>query len=1351
MSVNLSSQSHPNSPILAPVGDVRSPIEQKVAQLSKQLASIKLTNANKEAEVGNVAAELDKIKKIFKGLSNNEVAGLNQMIQGFHILLEGLSAQVLEIARLGSGVQHDVPEMSILFSGNPRETRQFVFQARTVLHEKSDCFRSEKSKINWIVRHFCNPGSNSGEPCPLYNWWMSLLFENARIQDLPTDSVSVEDPYVLDSLSTSKEFLSQLELTFEDKHEIQTAKQRLFSFRQGNKSIEEFNALFNSLCYSVNLTEESRCDCYERALNPKILKIAVLRGDWKITTTLRGKQALAALAAEAQDKISSIDSGSLPVFQQKQQPYHHRPNPPPPPPPARASDVPAPMDLDVLSAESSFTFTRFRALCYKKRVCQRCGGSFNDEHKANKGCPLPSEKHIDVQRKVELFRNWLAQGGQDVVDALARAAEDKRVAKTSRGSNPSGGTAEVPLDAIPPLSLGELCWQQAASKIFADNMEVDRDLCKSNESIFLPFSSPRPIVPIHLLPPNLPSISALSLFDSGASASFIDERFVSRNHLVLHRLAQPLLCRGFDGSLNRSGQITHCWQGQIIIPLPHSKTFRSSVVLYVTRLASASVILGFPWFSSNKISLSGCPSGISFPFSNQSLSVNAAEILPNFLQEFKNVFVTQSLSSLPPHRGEFDCSINLKPNSNPPFVGMYNLSASETEQLREYVDENLRKGFIRESSSPAGAPIFFVKTQNKADRPCVDYRCKFLSKVDLKAAFNLLRIAPGHEWKTAFRTPWGLYEYCVMPFGLANAPAIFQRFIQHVLREYSRSSLNKCQFFQSEVKFLGFVITRDGIRMDPSKLSTILDWPYPNSLQQLRRFLGFSNFYRRFIPKFSDLARPSNKFNQRRTLHSGESHLPRVLHVDSSGYAIAAVLSQPDSNGALHPVSYFSRKLSDRERSWPIFDLEMLAIVSAFEEWRAWLMGTEEPVKVYSDHANLRYFRSAKYSLPNRHGGLHRPEIKQSGILTKHLHGETVDDIELPAEIAESASHDLFFQRPADDLLELIRNQYSTLEDDEKEALTFRENLFWHQDRVFVPVSHRERIIQFHHDAPTTGHPGIARTLSLLTRSFSWPGIRKDVIQFVKSCDSCQRVKARRQLQEGQLNSLDIPQRPWSVIGMDFITKLPKSGGFDSIMVVMDLLSKATHFIPCKETYLAPQVAQLFRTNVFRLHGIPEKIISDRGLVFVSEFWKSFMFLLGIKKGFSTAYHPPTDGQTERMNQVLEDYLRHFCSYYQDNWDKLLDLAEFSINNLDSSSLGVSPFFFSYGFHPKFSVLNRSSSKKSLDGFIQDMQEVQERAVECLTQAQQQQARYYNAHKRPATQYNPGDLVLLLRKFIESR
>jgi hypothetical protein len=328
------------------------------------------------------------------------------------------------------------------------------------------------------------------------------------------------------------------------------------------------------------------------------------------------------------------------------------------------------------------------------------------------------------------------------------------------------------------------------------------------------------------------------------------------------------------------------------------------------------------------------------------------------------------------------------------------------------------------SHSSAAAPIFYVKVEGKADRPCVDYRilngmtlrdsyplpvishllnnlhgCKFLSKVDLKAAFNLLRVAPGHEWKTAFRTPWGLYEYLVMPFGLANAPATFQRFIQHVLREYLdiccfvyiddilifsktkdqhikdldnilqrlreyslKASLNKCEFFCQQVTFLGFDITQYGLKMNFKKLETINSWPYPSNLKELRRFLGFTNFYRRFIPNFSEVAMPLTSltkgdagelvdwktdasfaafeglkalFVKEPLLRHFDFEKPRWVHVDSSGFAIAAVLSQPDEKGILQPVSYYSRKLTDRERSWMIFDLELLAIVEACEEWRA--------------------------------------------------------------------------------------------------------------------------------------------------------------------------------------------------------------------------------------------------------------------------------------------------------------------------------------------------------------------------------------------------------------------------------
>jgi hypothetical protein len=479
--------------------------------------------------------------------------------------------------------------------------------------------------------------------------------------------------------------------------------------------------------------------------------------------------------------------------------------------------------------------------------------------------------------------------------------------------------------------------------------------------------------------------------------------------------------------------------------------------------------------------------------------------------------------------------------------------------------------------------------------------CQFLSKIDLKSAFNLLRVAPGHEWKTAFQTPWGLFEYLVMPFGLANAPAIFQRFIQHCLREYLdvccfvyiddilvfsktqeqhvkdlhnilsklqqynlKASLSKCQFFQSAVKFLGFKISSDGLRMETGKLSTILEWPLPSSLKQLRRFLGFCNFYRRFIPKFSGLARPLTELTKEGNftveniqkpeprasfsalkkcflmaplLRHFNFHFPRIVHVDSSGYAIAAVLSQPDQSGKLQPVSFHSRKLTDRERGWSIFELELLAIVEAFEQWRAWLMGTEDPVRVYSDHANLRHFSTIKHLNPKQarwasfldgfnlvihhitgkgnpaDAPSRRPDLVGEGPLIP-AHSITcrmvnVNDITDNNQHLSLKFHDLHFQRPKRDLLDYFARYYDRISTEERSALVERDNTLWFQDRIFVPSNLCTRLIQLFHDAPTVGHPGTARTLALITRSFSWPGIRKEVIKYVKSCDSCQRVKAQ--------------------------------------------------------------------------------------------------------------------------------------------------------------------------------------------------------------------------------------------------
>jgi hypothetical protein len=205
--------------------------------------------------------------------------------------------------------------------------------------------------------------------------------------------------------------------------------------------------------------------------------------------------------------------------------------------------------------------------------------------------------------------------------------------------------------------------------------------------------------------------------------------------------------------------------------------------------------------------------------------------------------------------------------------------------------------------------------------------------------------------------------------------------------------------------------------------------------------------------------------------------------------------------------------------------------------------------------------------------------------------------------------------------------------------------------------------------------------------------MRKDINDFVDSCGTCQRNKSPRHKPFGLLQPIPIPPRPWSSISMDFIVKLPSSNGFDSILVIVCRLTKQAHFIACNESINSSGLADLFIANVFRLHGLPDDIISDRGPVFRSLFWKTLLSKLNVVPKYSTAYHPQTDGQTERVNQTLEQYLRCYVCFSQDNWVYLLPFAEFAYNNYVATSTRHSPFFSNYGFHPKMDLLVDSSSK----------------------------------------------------------
>lgn len=318
-------------------------------------------------------------------------------------------------------------------------------------------------------------------------------------------------------------------------------------------------------------------------------------------------------------------------------------------------------------------------------------------------------------------------------------------------------------------------------------------------------------------------------------------------------------------------------------------------------------------------------------------------------------------------------------------------------------------------------------------------------------------------------------------------------------------------------------------------------------------------------------------------------------------------------------------------------------------------------------------------------------------------------------------------------------------------AMSFNDRLWWWKYRLYVPESMRNMILEQIHATPLGGHWVSMKTMDLLTRTFDWQHWRRDVLKFCSLCRSCQSIKVDRRPPQGKMMPLPIPDKPWAVIGVYFIVKLPVSQGFDSVMVVVDHYSKISHFIPTKETWSAKDLANTFITHVFRLHGLPEKTVSDRGTTFMSLFWSSVLAQLCISPAPSTAFHPQTDGQVERINALLEDYLRHFVSSNQDDWSMWLAMAEFSYNNTPSSSTKFSPFFAIQGYHPRYNSLVASSGVPTADLFIAHLQEIQTQLQDNLVKAKDAQSRFYNKNRRIDVTYNPGDLVWLSRRHIKTR
>ncbi|SPC65160.1 related to pol protein [Ustilago sp. UG-2017b] len=821
--------------------------------------------------------------------------------------------------------------------------------------------------------------------------------------------------------------------------------------------------------------------------------------------------------------------------------------------------------------------------------------------------------------------------------------------------------------------------------------------------------------------------------------------------------------------------------------------------------------------------------------------VTAADI-PKPYQHLRDVFDEVEADKLP-HHTEHDLHLELLEGGKPPQGPLYLKGPREMSELRKYLDENLEKGFIRPSKSPTRSPVLFVPKKDVSEvsrlKPrldgglqlCVDYcglneisvknraplplieeqlfllrKARIYTKLDLRAAYNLIRIAKGDEWKTAFGTQLGLYDDTE------------ESHVKHVTEVLTRlrsnrlfAKLSKCQFHTKTVEFLGYIIKPTGIEMDPEKVRTVKEWPMPESIHDIQWFLGFSNFYRRFIAHFARIAKPLTSlvkpterfkrfelpeeaqqafhkliqaFTSAGVLQHFDYHLPTRLETDASDFAIAGVLKQ-EHEGRWHPVAFYSRKMSSAERNYEIHDKELLAVALKYFKSQRRITGRQARWAVLlADFDFILQYR------PGDKGGepdalTRRADMQPAGeeqehnvrqLLPPRVFKET-DDSTL---VAPMLSMESIASKGLKDLVKIFQPLDQELQEiHTKKPFEVKDNLWYSGGRLVIPKvtmpgrtnnrhsrSAREvdgqslsierlrfMVMTQCHDGITAGHVGRDATIKAAQRHYWWPSMTAWIADYVASCPVCARYKAPRHRPYGLLQPLATPDRPWGSISLDFIEGLPPSRKYDSILVIVDRLTKYAILVPTYKTVTAKQTAVLLYGHMVRLFGYPDHMVSDRGRQFISGAWKAFAEQMGVKHSLSTAYHPQTDGQTERVNQVVEQYLRMYCNYEQNDWADLLDTAAFVYNNTAHNSIGVSPFFACYGWNPKAhpDIPQRLGvHDPDLFEYLIDGKERCKYLQEQIREAQRRTVDQYN-RKHKDIEFKVGDMVYINRQNWKTR
>jgi len=778
-------------------------------------------------------------------------------------------------------------------------------------------------------------------------------------------------------------------------------------------------------------------------------------------------------------------------------------------------------------------------------------------------------------------------------------------------------------------------------------------------------------------------------------------------------------------------------------------------------------------------------------------------------------------------------------DEEPVYQRARRLSAVEREKVNRIINEWIKDGIVRPSLSDYASPVVLVEKKDGSIRLCVDYRqlnrkiirdryplpliedqldrlqsMRYFSTLDLRNGFFHVPIDEASRKYTAFIVPDGQYEFLKVPFGLCNSPSVFQRFINEtfkdaiydgivltylddliipsvdaivgmknleaVLRIASEAGLNinwgKCRFLQTRIGFLGHVIENGQVYPSTCKIEAIRRFPEPSNVRQVQSFLGLSGYFRKFVPKYSLIARPlTNLLKLNTKFYFGEEekrafnclkdvlcdrpvlqlykvNVATELHTDASidGYG-AILLQKNEEDGAFHPVYYASGKTSTAERRYTSYELEVLAITKALVKFRVYLLGINFKIvtdcRAFTLTMNKKDLcvRVARWALLLEEFDYtieHRP-----GQSMKHVDALSRNTLPECMFVEERGGLTVKFKQAQQNDSE-VKNVIDAVKGGKVSGYVIKNDLLFKvrdgDILLVVPRSMRTEVIKRTHDQ---GHFSVAKTEALLSRDYFIPNAKSKIERLIQNCVTCILAERKRGKQEGHLNMIEKGELPLDTFHIDHLGPLPTTRkSYKYIFAVVDAFAKFVWLYATKTTN-ATEVIDKLKKQSF-VFGNPRRIVSDRGTAFTSKEFTDYCATENIKHVLTTTGVPRANGQIERVNRVLISLLTKLSDPKREEWFKHLDLAQLYLNCASHRSIGTTPFRVLFGIHARTREnpqIIEMLQKEWFDDFQSDRSKVREQARECIAKIQREN-RIASAKKRKvARRYNESDLVAIKR------